>query len=373
MARRHIKTKHGISTKGIRTKKQSPLYGIGQGNGGGPAIWLAHLTIMFTALSTLCYGLIVAGIKKLEELNIIGTGYVDDVTIVVSVNKRDPQTLVCVKSKVKTIASKWEKLLYITGGKLELSKCFWIPITWGWKRGKLHIKKPDGRNRDLYLRESESGNLIKIPLLKPTDAPKRLGIRYSIDGSWNAEYKHWRQFTDSFTKTVRMAQLDRIGGYHVYAMLWCSKFRYSSPCLGFTSNRLEVITKKVMGPCLSAAGYSSKMPRAVVFGPSTYGGMQWETPLSILLTSQLTMLIGSIRLDDIIGKLILIQLEWIQLVSGLGTPILEYTKIIDYIPSGWIQNLHRLLVETGLQVKIDNSWRATKRRVKDDIIMEYVQ
>ena len=122
MARRYVKTKHGVSQKGIRTKKQAPLYRIGQGNGGGLAIWLAHLTIMFTALATLCTGLAVAGIKKLAEINLIGTGYVDDVTIVVSVNQTAPQTVGEVKRKVKRIASKWEQLLYITGGKLELSK-----------------------------------------------------------------------------------------------------------------------------------------------------------------------------------------------------------------------------------------------------------
>ena len=35
-AKRYVKTKHGVSKKFIRTTRESPLYGIGQGNGGGP-------------------------------------------------------------------------------------------------------------------------------------------------------------------------------------------------------------------------------------------------------------------------------------------------------------------------------------------------
>ena len=56
MMERHVKTKQGISKEYIRTTKDKPLLGIGQGNGGGPAIWLAHLTVMFTALSAICKG-----------------------------------------------------------------------------------------------------------------------------------------------------------------------------------------------------------------------------------------------------------------------------------------------------------------------------
>ena len=235
------------------------------------------------------------------------------------------------------------------------------------------MKKPTGQSSLLFLKESETGELVQIPLLKPNSAPKRLGIRYSIDGSWNEEFKFWKQFTDNFADSVKKAQLDTIGGYHSYATMWCSKFRYCSPCMGFNSSRLEVITKKFIGPSLAAAGYSSRMPRAVVFGPQRYGGMHWETPLSILLTAQLTILIDLLRLNDIIGKLERIQLEWIQLHAGLGTPLLETGEVLEYIPSGWIVNLHRLLVEAGLTVKIDKVWKAKIQRTNDRIIMEYVQ
>ena len=42
--RRHVKSKHGISKHNIKTTNRQILHGIGQGNGegGGPAIWLAH-------------------------------------------------------------------------------------------------------------------------------------------------------------------------------------------------------------------------------------------------------------------------------------------------------------------------------------------
>ena len=49
-AKRYVRTGHGVSDNYIRTTKTKVLYRIGQGNGGGPAMWISHLTVMFAAL-----------------------------------------------------------------------------------------------------------------------------------------------------------------------------------------------------------------------------------------------------------------------------------------------------------------------------------
>ena len=48
------------------------------------------------------------------------------------------------------MATTWEKLLHITGGKLELSKCFWIPIIWGWKKGQLVMRKNSRQKIEIW-------------------------------------------------------------------------------------------------------------------------------------------------------------------------------------------------------------------------------
>ncbi len=148
---------------------------------------------------------------------------------------------------------------------------------------------------------------------------------------------------------------------NIYAYMRIVPLGDISLCLSFHKTKLNTITKKIMGPCLAAAGYSSKMPRTVVFGPRLYGGMQWDTPHSILLTSQLTMLVGSLRLQDAVGQMLQIKLELLQLNAGMETPVLETTRTIPYLPSGWLRNLHELLVEAGIQVKLHKSWKPKHR------------
>ena len=128
-----------------------------------------------------------------------------------------------------------------------------------------------------------------------------------------------------------------------------------------------------MGSCLAAAGYSSKMPRAVVFGPSTFGGMNWESAYGIMAYEQIELFIGSLRMEDTVGKLLRIQLQWLQMFSGNSTPLLESTQAVKYLPKGWLQSLHEKLVENSIQIRVQKIWRPKPRQLHDRIIMDYVR
>ena len=92
LAKRHVRTSDGISKKSIRTTKRKVLHGICQGNGGGPVIWLSHLTIMLVAISMVCAGFFTFCVQMLQKITTVGTGYVDNITLVLSLLQDVPQT-----------------------------------------------------------------------------------------------------------------------------------------------------------------------------------------------------------------------------------------------------------------------------------------
>ena len=130
----------------------------------------------------------------------------------------------------------------------------------------------------------------------------------------------------------------------MYHLIWIAKFRYSASVLGFTKYQMEKIQQKIIGPCLSQACYCNKLPRAIVYGPSKYGGMEWDNILVLLVDEKLKVLIGSIRLQDNVGKMLQIHLSWVQLFAGIITPVLQQQKHIHYLPLGWLSILHRQLI-----------------------------
>ena len=232
------------------------------------------------------------------------------------------------------MAQLWENLLFITGGRLELSKCFWVPIVWVWKQGKPSIKKATPSSKNLSIVESETGTLIEIPRQRGSDTNKRLGVISSCDATWADQFKQLNQTAISFRDKVKRAKIGRVAGYHAYHSMWIAKIRYSAPVIGFSTRQMKLIQQRVIGPCLSSAGYCKTMPRAVVFGPTGYGGMDWDNHGVITIYEKLKMLIGSIRLQDTVGQLLGIHLSWIQLIMGKSTPLLEHNKMVQYLPGG---------------------------------------
>lgn len=371
-AKRHVRTGQGVSKDNMHTRKKKVLYGIGQGNGGGPAIWIAHLTVMFRAISSVCLGFAMSCVQAIQQISTVGTGYVDDVTLGLSLPSDVAQTEHMVYKHLKRMSQLWERLLYITGGRLELSKCFWIPITWKWLGGKPIMVLKSQRGKILYLRESETGELIPIPRKTGKEAEKRLGVSSSCDGKWTVEHRKWLTFSTEFGRNVQNSKLNRMSGYLAYHSLWMAKFRYSASVLGFTPNQLRRIQQKIIGPCLSVSGYNNKIPRAVVYGPAGMGGMNWNSIEVVSLYEKLKMLIGSIRLQDKLGKMFEIQLSWWQLFAGISPPLLMNKKYIPYLPIGWLTHLHKQLVDTNIQVARWGGWTPTKQRKDDQVIMDIV-
>ena len=372
MSKRHVRTKHGVSKKNIATTRKHVLHGIGQGNGGGPAMWISHLSVMFVALSSVCLGFVMKCVENIKEITTVGTGYVDDVTLGVSVPNTQQQSEKNVHSHIRKMGQLWEKLLYITGGKLELSKCFWVPITWRWSGGKPVMNTKPSRSGELYLTESESKQRCLIPKRKGTDVEKRLGVASACDGKWRTEYEQWIQFSTSFSRRLRYARLGRRVGFIAYHSLWVAKFRYSAPVIGYSKAQLSKIQQTVIGLCLSVAGYCSKIPRAVVYGPKSMGGLDWTNIGILTLYEKIKFLIGSIRLQDKVGQVLEVQLSWIQTFAGISKPVLEYDTLITYLPVGWIQNLHTKLVDYGVQIEVHQLWTPTHQRENDRVIMDIV-
>ncbi len=131
--------------------------------------------------------------------------------------------------------------------------------------------------------------------------------------------------------------------------MWMAKFRYSAPVIGLTIKQMQQIKQCIVRPSLAASGVCSKIPRAVVFGPSNFGGMDWDNPIMVTLFEKLKVLIGSVRLRDVIGQLLYIQLSWLQLYSGISTPVLEYNKTLNFCP------------QDGLCISTHSLWKLTSK------------
>ena len=211
--RRYVKTKYGVSDEYIQSTVDEVLYGIGQGNGGGPGMWVSQLTVMFQVVQKIAVGIKFKAPTLEEVYETVGLGFVDDVALGTSiedeavVHQIDQAT-----EATKDMAQKWEILLHTNGGKLELSKCFWIIFAWGWRGGKPKLKKKQEIWTEMKIRQSSDGKKIVIPLKDVDKAPKRLGVRMAANGLWTKEIKRWQHTAILFARKVQRAKFSRMAG-----------------------------------------------------------------------------------------------------------------------------------------------------------------
>ena len=139
---------------------------------------------------------------------------------------------------------------------------------------------------------------------------------------------------------------------------------------GIRKKNCDKIERPMVRECLRAAGMNGNFPRKVVFGPSELGGLEWDNFHSLKCTEQIKVVLGHLRQNTKLGKLIRINIETVQLLSGISTPILQCKEHIDYIEDGWIVSLHHSLVDSGVQVELMDGWMPKKQRKRDVFLME---
>ena len=91
-----------------------------------------------------------------------------------------------------------------------------------------------------------------------------------------------------------------------------------------------------------------------MYGTTRYGGMAWKNIQVVSLYEKPKLLIGSIRLQDTVGKML-----WRYNYHGCNC-------------THRLTNLHRQLVENDIAVALSSIWLPTKQRVEDRVIMDVV-
>jgi hypothetical protein len=126
-----IKTKLGISARHCNHSPDEPICGTGQGSAGSMAFWLLISAILFGIMEQIAHGLTFTDPNKTKTIKRTMEGFVDDTDVAIndahSNTQCTPEQLV---QTLQTDAQHWESLLFISGGKLELNKCFFHALTW---------------------------------------------------------------------------------------------------------------------------------------------------------------------------------------------------------------------------------------------------
>ena len=141
----HIKTALGISQDYYYDTKTTPLHGSGQGSGSSAPIWLFISSLLMDCFEDAASGMTMANMDQTTTTKQWIDGYVDDTSIFTNHDNSNNTSPIETAAALQEDAILWEALLNATGGKLELTKCFFTFYT-GNSTTKAHHTQCQKRN-----------------------------------------------------------------------------------------------------------------------------------------------------------------------------------------------------------------------------------
>jgi hypothetical protein len=108
----------------------------------------------------------------------------------------------------------------------------------------------------------------------------------------------------------------------------------------------------------------------VVLGPVIYGGLGFSHLYAESNISKVETIICHINKGSKLGSTICLNINWLQLHSGISVPILESNLKIDYIQDTWFKEIKSFLNICNVKIKINSLWLPPLARYNDKFIME---
>jgi hypothetical protein len=207
----------------------------------------------------------------------------------------------------------WQRLLNITGGALDLSKCaltlmlYTFDTAFQWSNQTPEIPTLQSTDKIegtcTVTIPNSNGRLVGIKSQEPTKGTKLLGVRSAADGTFRNEYKHRLQQSTTLAGRLNRAPLQHDEVHQVYYTRFKpASVRYCLPITTFTDEECNTIQSQFYRVALPKMGMNRQMPLSVIYGPRRYGGSEYTNMATEQIGQHIHQLIGNLRRNDLVGQ-----------------------------------------------------------------------
>jgi hypothetical protein len=167
-----------------------------------------------------------------------------------------------------------------------------------------------------------------------------------------------------YANAVTGSRLDRAGALWSYVLYLVPKLMYASPALTLTEEECNKIQSPPLMAVLPKLHLNRHTAQSIVHGPQDYGGLTLPSVYGEQSFGQLWYLLGHINLQDKTGRLMIISLSNLQLISGCEKSILqqEHSRYKGWLEKCWLTSIWPYLSRVGWKIHIRNAWLPTKPR-----------
>lgn len=360
----------------------TPGQGVLQGSSSAAPIYNVNSDVSLATYQKLSTGAIFTHPITKQNIQDHATQYVDDKTDMVNLqgainepltNSDNHETLF---ESANRNSNLWAELQWISGGDLNSSKCFsyFIDPHYDYKTESIKYSSKYKAPGNIVMTNPATKTHTPITREEPYTARRTLGVHLAPTGNSNAQTKICIEKAETFLGKLKHSNLNQQTKWKAISTVLSPGVLYpliSSMC---TKAELDKIEQVMARAKCNALGLNEHFPRALLYGPHNFGGMQLPTANAHTAIERINYFLFHIRKSTKIGQKLEISLALLQLETGLTRPFLSSTyetygslATTSLIKCIWAQTEPYGLV---LQPNLDYYWIPKLQGTNDISIMD---
>jgi hypothetical protein len=367
-----IRTALGDSTRTYQHTKTTPIHGTGQGSCSSPAIWLMISSFLMDLLNKNAHGIKMHDFTTTSYIQQWIEGFVDDTSIFTNLDHGD-ENLNKLKEKIQHDGQIWANFLRISGGSLEMSKCFFYILSWKWdKWGNPYPQTIQEQNLD-----SESLNIINaddnsyLIQKESSESHKTLGTYKCLYGKETDHIQYLTTKSDNYATKISNSQLNRKQSRLAYNTTYLPAMTYSLLPMNLNEKTLDAIQCKATTQFTRKFGFEMTFPKDIVHSPLSFGGLGVHQLYTECYKTKMHTLKCHTNIKPTSStENIIININLAQIHSGRITPIFESKDRLEYVQDHWFEYIRNFIHELNGKLIIKNIWHPTLSREYDKTIMQ---
>jgi hypothetical protein len=369
MAMTHkVRTAYGDSTEsyGGHDWENEP-HGICQGNGAGPAIWVAVSSPLLDILREAGYGARLHAAMGKTFLHLAGFAFVDDTDTLQTGDLNEDISEVLLKAQAGL--QLWEEGIRATGGELKGSKSDFAIINFIWEKGYWRYEK---RNDTYRLSVSnDKGQVEELKQLDASEARRTLGVWQAVDGNEKKQQKVMLEKADEWTASVMKSSLTKRDVITGAKTSLYPALTYGLMATNLSKKQCNQVFYPIRKRLLPKMGICRKIPAVVVHGPKKYGGLEIKDLYSIQGIEHIKALLDHAGKESSTGKLIEILISGHVLELGQEGFLFhqDYGTAETLLTDSWIKHTMEFIHNNDIEIEGEHS-QLHRWRVHDSMIMD---
>jgi len=202
-----MKSTYGISPGCIQTTLTDTILGMMQGSAAVGALWELVSSMLFAILKSRCPATHFPSSPNVRiSTERSDEAYIDDTTLWILAMAGSMHLLL---RQAEQQAQTWERLLWTTGGALNLKKCFWYYIDWKWTATGAPEMKMISNTPGQHIRLTQGDNRadkVSLERIEVSEGWRTLSMRLDPQGNDKMEYQYRMEQAQDICQRLQRAQ-----------------------------------------------------------------------------------------------------------------------------------------------------------------------